>query len=53
MTTELFNAQWWPIGSGIRKCPQRGIFNGNREIGVADNQALEIAACGPVSRLHP
>ena len=32
---------WYPTVS------VEGIFNGNRELGAADNQALGIAACGP------
>jgi hypothetical protein len=32
---------WYPTVSA------EGIFNGNREIGVADNRAIGIASCGP------
>ena len=32
---------WYPSVSA------EGIFNGNREIGIADNDAFGIAACGP------
>jgi hypothetical protein len=32
---------WYPTVSA------EGIFNGNREIGIADNKAMGIASCGP------